>query len=101
MNQCTTCITIRNDIQLQRRSPRIHLVHMFKKDLLRPLALQNIVACITNHLCLFLKQSALIFKQLFVAICGVERLIRVHVIPSWNIIMLSISFFSKVFLFFL
>jgi len=40
-----TCITIRNDIQPQRRSPRIHLIHMLKKDLLHSLALQNIVAC--------------------------------------------------------
>jgi len=75
-----TCITIRNDIQPQRRSPRIHLIHMLKKDLLHPLALQNIIACIINRSCLLLKQFALIFKQLFLAICGIERSIHVNVI---------------------
>lgn len=79
MNQCITCITIRNDIQPQRRSLCIHLIHMLKKDLLHSLALQNIVACIMKYRSC-LKQFALIFKQLFVAICGVERLIHVHII---------------------
>lgn len=70
MNQCITRITICNDIQRRSHSAYTYSYICLRKIFIASLALQNIVVCVLRIVRAYvLKQFALIFKQLFVAIC--------------------------------
>lgn len=70
MNQCITLITIYNDIQRRSHSAYTYSYICLRKIFIASLALQNIVVCVLRIVRAYvLKQFALIFKQLFVAIC--------------------------------
>lgn len=70
MNQCVTRITICNDIQRRSYPAYTYSYICLRKIFIASLALQNIVVCVLRIVRAYvLKQFALIFKQLFVAIC--------------------------------